>query len=82
MGAIEEEGGLDLTYPLLGPRFCGTRLNKHWAFERRQLEQGWSVASDWASHLIFLRRHSSHARDTLDRFRGGVVSASWYWPCA
>jgi hypothetical protein len=66
-------------YPLLGPRFWGTRLKRHWVLDRRQFEQGRSVASDWASHLIFLRRHSSQARDTLDRLRGGVASDSWYW---
>jgi hypothetical protein len=71
------EGNMQ-THPLLGPRFCGTRLNRHCALDRRQLEQGCSLASDWASHLIFLRRHSSQARDTLDRFRGGVASGSWY----
>lgn len=69
-----------LMYPLLGPRFCGTRLNRHCAFDLLQFEHGCSLASDCASHLIFFRRHSSHARDTLDRFLGGVMSGgSWYW---
>ena len=63
-----------MAYPLLGPRFCGTLLKRHWAEERLQFEHGCSPASDWASHLIFLRRHSSQARDTLERFRGGVLS--------
>jgi hypothetical protein len=39
-----------------------------------QLEHGLSPVSDCASHLIFLRRHSSHARETLDRFLGGMLS--------
>jgi hypothetical protein len=63
-----------LSYPLLGPLFWGTRLNKHLMDDRAQLEHGVSPESVVASHLIFFRRHSSHARETLDRFLGGMPS--------
>lgn len=43
-------------------------------FDRPQLEHGVSPVSDCASHLIFFLRHSSQARDTLDRFLGGTAS--------
>lgn len=33
------------TYPLLGPRFWGTLLNKHLIDDRAQLEQGASPVS-------------------------------------
>lgn len=33
-------------YPLLGPRFCGTRLKRHCAFDLLQLEHGCSTSSD------------------------------------
>jgi hypothetical protein len=64
-----------ITYPLLGPRFCGTRLKRQVADDRRQFVHGWSPASVGASHLIFFLRHSSQARDTLVLLRGGVLSA-------
>ena len=60
------------TYPLLGPRFWGTRLNRQGMLALRQPEQTASPTSSCASHLTFFLRHSSQARDTLDRFLGGV----------
>lgn len=66
-------------YPLLGPLFCGTRLNRHLMDDLAQLEQGASPVSDWASHLIFFLRHSSHALDTFDRFLGGMLLSMGYW---
>lgn len=53
------------TYPLLGPRFMGSRLKAHDKLERLQLVQ--VSCSVKASQRIFLRRHSSHARLTLTR---------------
>jgi hypothetical protein len=57
---------------LLGPRFIGTRLNWHVVPTRLQLEHCSSPDSVVASHLIFFRRHSSHALLTFDRFLGAV----------
>lgn len=64
-----------LMYPLLGPRFCGILLNSHALCARLQLVHATSPGSKNASHLTFFRRHSSQARETFDRFLGGMPSS-------
>jgi hypothetical protein len=53
-------------YPLLGPLFNGCLLKAQASPLLEQCEHGAVPVSSSASHRIFLRRHSSQARDTLD----------------
>lgn len=61
-------------YPFEGPLFKGTRENKHLSPAFEQLVQILVTFSielrNSASQRTFLRRHASHARDTLDLFLG------------
>jgi hypothetical protein len=51
---------LSLTYPLLGPRFMGTRLNEHFEPTRLQLEHCSTPDSDDASQRICPNTATSH----------------------
>jgi hypothetical protein len=64
--------GKGFAYPLLGPLFMGTLLNWQREPTRLQLVHCSLPSSPVASHLIFLRRHSSQARETFDLLRGAM----------
>lgn len=67
-------------YPFEGPLFKGTRENVQNSLFFEQLLHIFvtlrSVVRYLASQRIFLRRHESQARETLDLFRG-TISAFW-----
>lgn len=54
----------------------GVRLNMHLAPVRLQFAQTRAGSDSVASQRIFFLRHSSHARETFDRFGRGPLGLS------